>query len=147
MKIILQMLINNKNKLIEGNLYIFYKCQLSQNMTSLRASKPTEYLFCGVDKWCLLFKRVLKSGKLSTKDTKIWYNSISGTFWRKCYDSYAEACELFDRDLEIAKDKLLNNSKKMKELYDAIDSKKINLRKNKLNRLMNEDKKVTKKLK
>lgn len=52
-----------------------------------------------------------------------------------CYSSYAEACEMFDNELEQVKLKLFESQKKMKEIHNSIDDKKIRLRLSKLERL------------
>lgn len=132
------MKIEKRSQLVIGTIYTIYKADLSQNMIKMNLSKPAEYLFEGFESgYRLILKKKLKSGKYSTKSKMVYCNTEpESKIWVKMNNSYAEACELYDADIEMSKEKLYKNSILMKELHDNLDDKKIFLRKNKLNRLL-----------
>jgi hypothetical protein len=142
------MQIEKKSQLVIGNAYFIYKVHLSQTLTNLKTSKPAEYVYEGIEKsrfpthkWSvnyIHFRKKIKKGY--AKRTKQLWNTDndkrlhfgSGS---KCFSSYAEACEAYDYELCVIKQKLFTTSQTMRQLYDSVDEYKIGLRKSKLDRI------------
>lgn len=139
------MRIETKSQLIVGKAYFIYKVYLNQNLTNIKTSKPVEYVYEGLEKnpthkWSanyIHFRKKIKKGYAkrtkqlwNTCDRKLHFGSGSN-----CFSSYAEACEAYDYELCMIKEKLFTTSQAMRQLYDSIDEHKIGLRKSKLDRI------------